>query len=219
MRHWLYLAVERRRASSSQHRKAAASRRPSFKLLGQTQRLCHGYGLCFQRRASDEAKWSVELEPSQAPFCPPGGLDAPLLAIGRQLALLASGITLDTILAIASSRRDAKQPKRNKLKRERVLRGSRLGARNTLRSFVSPRRAPAPPAAASPAVLITGPRPRGAPTHSSDSRAELLATLTTPAHARSSQSSCADAITSQRSTREEKTHLSQDGLHGPHARH
>ena len=44
---------ERPRASSLQHRIAEASRKPSLKLLGQTQRLCHGYGLCFHSETSD----------------------------------------------------------------------------------------------------------------------------------------------------------------------
>ena len=47
---------ERPRASSLQHRLAEASRKPSLKFLGQTQRLCHGYGLSFHGETSDWQK-------------------------------------------------------------------------------------------------------------------------------------------------------------------
>ena len=39
------------------------------------------------------AKSSWELDPSQTPFCPPGGLDAPLLAIEMTFGLSASAFT------------------------------------------------------------------------------------------------------------------------------
>ena len=74
---------ERPRASSLQHRLAEASRKPSLKLLGQTQRLCHGFcPLSPARRLSPNTR-ACELDPSQAPFCLLGGLDAPILAIRR----------------------------------------------------------------------------------------------------------------------------------------